>query len=393
MATESSEEFANVMHKALAALRAKDAAAALEHLTKAEGIDPRHPDIFFNRSAAHLQKGDRKSAMGALDAALALQPYHLPATLAKGALLEEEGLEREAARIYRNAMAFAPEPSHMPPPLAKSFEHAVAAVQADNAQLRSFLQEKLSDIQAKFGTSETNRFEECLQIFTGFGRRYFPEPTMLYFPAIPPVSFFDRSLFPWIKEFEASTPDMQREFQEILASPAADEFSPYIDFPPGAPVNQWGELNKSKRWSTYFFWKDGSKNEDAYRRAPKTGSAIDRLPLFDAPNYGPAAFFSSLAARAHIPPHVGSSNARSIVHLPLDLPGPAWFRVGNERRDWKIGEAFVFDDSIDHEAMNEADATRTILIVDIWNPYLTEAERELISVLLPSALQYRRNRR
>ena len=77
--------------------------------------------------------------------------------------------------------------------------------------------------------------------------------------------------------------------------------------------------------------------------------------------------------------------------MPLELPGPAWFRVGNERRDWKIGEAFVFDDSVDHEAMNEADTTRTILIVDIWNPYLTAAERELISVLLPTSLRYRHN--
>jgi aspartyl/asparaginyl beta-hydroxylase (cupin superfamily) len=314
----------------------------------------------------------------------------LPARDARqGALLEHEGRKREAARIYRNAMKFAPDTSHMPPPLAKAYERAVAAVQAESAQMRSFPDEKVDEIHGKYGRNETNRFDECLAIFTGFARPQFPQPTMLYFPALPPVSFFDRSLFPWIEEFGAATPDIQRELSEILNSPAADEFSPYIDFPPGVPVNQWGRLNKSRRWATYFFWKDGSKNEDAYKRAPKTGAAIDRVPLFDAPRYGPAAFFSSLAAHAHIPPHVGSLNVRSIVHLPLVLPGPAWFRVGNDRRDWKIGEAFVFDDSIDHEAKNEADATRTILIIDVWNPYLSAAERELVSALLPSTLLYR----
>lgn len=391
MTSNTVDDFSAVMRKALDALRSRDSMTALRLLSQAEAIDAKEPDIFFNKSAAYLQMGDSAAAMTALNAALVLQPYHLPAMLSKGSLLEEQGRRKEAAAIYRNAMAFAPDTSHMPPPLAKSYEHAVAVVQADNENMRSFLLENLEAVQGKYGRDETKRFSECLQIFTGFARPQLPQPTMLYFPAIPPVSYFDRSLFPWIEEFEAATADIQREFQEILASPAADEFSPYINYPPGAPVNQWGQLNKSRRWSTYFFWKDGVKNDDAYKRAPMTGKAIDRLPQFDAPQYGPAAFFSSLAGKSHIPPHVGSSNVRSIVHLPLELPGPAWFRVGNERRDWKIGEAFVFDDSVDHEAMNEADTTRTILIVDIWNPYLTAAERELISVLLPTTLRYRHN--
>jgi len=393
MTTGGGENFIVHMQKALDALRARDPGAALEFLAQAEKFDPKNPDVFYNRAAAKLQLGDRASARAALDAALALQPYYLPAMLSKGALLEGDGRFKEAAVVFRNAIAFAPDPSHMPSSLAKSYEHAVAAVNADNIRMRDFMLDQLSEIQVKYGKGETKRFDECLQIFTGFGRAHYSKPTMLYFPALPQVSYFDRSLFPWIENFEAATADIQREFNEILASPAAEEFSPYINYPPGAPVNQWGELNKSDRWSTYFFWKDGTKNEGAYQRAPRTGAAIDNTPLFDAPMYGPAAFFSSLAGRSHIPPHVGSSNVRSIVHLPLELPGPAWFRVGNERREWKIGEAFVFDDTVEHEAKNEAETTRTILIVDIWNPYLTAAERELVSVLLPSIPQYRRNGR
>jgi len=37
-----------------------------------------------------------------------------------------------------------------------------------------------------------------------------------------------------------------------------DAFGPYIAFPPGAPVNQWEELNHSPRWSSLFLWKDGA---------------------------------------------------------------------------------------------------------------------------------------
>ena len=47
-----------------------------------------------------------------------------------------------------------------------------------------------------------------------------------------------------------------------------------------------------------------------------------------------------------------------------------------------MGEAWAFDDSIDHEAVNEADALRVILIIDIWNPLLTEVERELITRMM-----------
>ena len=42
----------------------------------------------------------------------------------------------------------------------------------------------------------------------------------------------------------------------------------------------------------------------------------------------------------------------------------------------------VFDDTIDHEAWNDADETRVIMIFDVWNPLLSAAERELISALL-----------
>lgn len=51
-------------------------------------------------------------------------------------------------------------------------------------------------------------------------------------------------------------------------------------------------------------------------------------------------------------------------------------------RDWKMGQAWVFDDTIDHEAWNDADQMRVILIFDIWNPALSEAEQTLITAMM-----------
>ena len=39
----------------------------------------------------------------------------------------------------------------------------------------------------------------------------------------------------------------------------------------------------------------------------------------------------------------------------------------------------MFDDTIEHEAWNDSVETRVILIFDVWNPFLSEAERELVS--------------
>ena len=92
--------------------------------------------------------------------------------------------------------------------------------------------------------------------------------------------------------------------------------------------------------------------------------------------------FSALDAHTHIPAHTGATNVRLLCHLPLILPGPARFRVGNETRAWRMGEAWVFDATTEHEAWNDADQLRVILIFDVWNPYLEPGEREKINAMM-----------
>ena len=105
---------------------------------------------------------------------------------------------------------------------------------------------------------------------------------------------------------------------------------------------------------------------------------LGRLPQPDIPGAGPNAMFSLLAPRTVIPSHVGDNNARLVCHLPLIVPEGCWFRVGAETRYWRRGEAFVFDDTIEHEAANPSDELRIVFIFDLWHPGLTEAEREAV---------------
>ena len=56
-------------------------------------------------------------------------------------------------------------------------------------------------------------------------------------------------------------------------------------------------------------------------------------------------------------------------------------RVGFERREWREGQVLVFDDTIEHEACNESDEPRVVLVFDLWNPLLDEIGREIVNRL------------
>jgi len=376
------------MREAAAALARREPQRTLDLLAEVERAGARHPEIPHLRANAFRLMNDPARAIAAFDAALVIEPYYLPAILGKGAALDDIGRKAQAAAIWRNALKVAPSADRLPPPLAQMHARARACVDEENRKLRDYLGARVDGVRAQYGASELKRFDESIEIFSGRARAYSPEPTMLHFPALPPVSFFDRSQFGWFEMLEAASATIVEELSSVLAAPTADAFRPYVAYPPGAPVNQWGELNHSRRWSSYFFFSNGVKQAEACRSAPKTAALLERLPLLDVTTFGPTAMFSSLAPRTRIPPHTGSTNVRAIVHLPLILPGPAWFRVGNDRRTWRMGEAWAFDDTLEHEAMNEADETRVILICDTWNPFLTGPERALVAALLQAKDRY-----
>ena len=49
---------------------------------------------------------------------------------------------------------------------------------------------------------------------------------------------------------------------------------------------------------------------------------------------------------------------------------------------------WAFDDSIDHEAWNDSDQQRAILIIDVWNPLLSEAERGMVEEMMTALNQF-----
>lgn len=366
---------------AVAAMRRGDSRAALECVGLAELAAPFDPHVRMQKALIYRMSGALPAALAALDEALSLDPYNFLALLSKGALVEKMSGERVAARIYENAIKLAPGDDKLPPNLKSPLARAREVVEKTREALARHLTDQVGDIAGAGGELAQRRLEEAIGVYAGVRKVYQNEPLLLHYPRLPAIPFYPRELFPWLPELEAATPVIQAELRALLAA-RMDDFAPYMQIPADAPVNQWEELNHSRRWSSVFLWKDGEPQEAVCAACPQTAALLGKLPMAQQPGFAPSAVFSALDAHTHIPPHTGSTNVRLLCHLPLVLPGPARFRVGNETREWKLGQAWIFDDTIEHEAWNDADSLRVILIFDVWNPYLEPGERERINAMM-----------
>jgi aspartyl/asparaginyl beta-hydroxylase (cupin superfamily) len=372
---------ATAIGKAQAMLRSGDSKSALAVLQEALQANPVHHDLHLNVAMACRAGGDLPGAIQALNAALAAEPYSFLALLSKGSVLEQMGHSLQAAATYRNALRIAPSAGSRPPALQGAIANAQKVVDEQAQALAQHLHETLGPLRSTHESADLRRFDESVDILAGVARVQNAEPVQLHYPRLPAIPFFDREHFPWMETLEAATDTIRGELMALLDA-GLPGFSPYVAYAPGTPENQFAPLNHNSKWSSLWLWKDGERQEEAIARCPQTAAVLEELPLCDQPGFAPTALFSALAAHTRIPPHTGSTNTRLLVHLPLVLPGPAGFRVGNETRGWRIGEAWAFDDTIEHEAWNDADETRVIMIFDIWNPLLSAAERELVSALL-----------
>ncbi len=362
--------------------------AAREILDALVARVPDHLPFWLTLAAVLRAQGCREEELQALDRALALDATHLVVLLQKGALLELMQKPRSAAAVYSHALHSLAADTPLSPAIEAHVRHAQRRVAEDAAALAEVIDARLGDLRpaARAGSSHL-RFERCLDRVLGRRRVYTPAPTFLLFPYLANYEFFDRDTFPWLADLEAATDSIREELTGVLSADS-DGLQPYIAFSDSLPLRQWRELNHSRRWSAYFLWNQGRPEEAHLARCPRTAAALEALPQVDIPGRGPTAFFSILDARTRIPPHTGVTNTRLTVHLPLIVPPDCRFRVGGETRDWREGVAWVFDDTIEHEAWNDSDAPRAILIFDVWHPQLNDLERDQVREMIAALADY-----
>ncbi len=385
--TEMNEAATNLKLAVHQAMRAGDFATAEGLVLRMLAQEPKNITLLLNLAAARRQLGNLAGAYEALREVLRIEPRHFHALLMTATMDESERGARAAAVGYAKAIAQAPPQQYLDPPTLQALAHAREVHEKYTRELHEFIKDSVGDARSQCSRTEQRRLDIFVANTLRTRKRYQQEPTDYLYPELPAIEFYDRDEFPWLGDFEAATSEIQRELATIVEEDEAG-FQPYIHYPDHLPLDQWRELNHSPRWTAFHFYERGQPIEERWRRAPATMQAVGRLPQPKVPLRSPTAMFSVLQPKTRIPAHTGVANFRLVVHLPLIVPAHCGFRVGGETREWRVGEAWVFDDTIEHEAWNDSDQTRIIFICDIWNPRLTEEERVAIARVIDAADSY-----
>lgn len=176
--------------------------------------------------------------------------------------------------------------------------------------------------------------------------------------SIEDVPIIDKSQFPAIKPIEDNWEVVLSELKGILkhrdAVPLFQDVS-----------RDQRKISIGNNWRTFILFGFGGKSEKNCRQAPETARLLEAVPNLQS------AWFSIIAPGYHIPPHRGVTKGIIRCHLGLIVPKDAescYMRVDDQIKVWKPGEAFVFDDTYEHEVRNDTDEERVVLILDFDRP-------------------------
>lgn len=352
-----------------------DIATAAALLERATSIEPDNAEIWMKLAALQRHLRQPGKAMQSVNRVLAITELDFMALSFKAMLMEQLAPDM-AGEAWANALSQLP-PGDLPPHVQSVIERGKQLRDQWEMQRLERLQAASRDIDSKANDEEKVRIERFRTNTARQTSVYHSEPTDFHFPGLMEREFHPRSQHPWLETVEQATDMIAAELQAVMQAERA-ELVPYIQYADHAPMAQWRQLNQNRDWTAIHLLRNGQRIDANARYCPRTMELLSTLPQPDIAGAGPNAMFSLLAPNTVIPPHVGIANTRLVCHLPLIVPEGCWFRVGAETRHWERGKAFVFDDSIEHEAANPSDQLRVVFIFDVWHPGLTDLERDAV---------------
>jgi aspartate beta-hydroxylase len=366
-------------------------ARAIELLTAAQRAQPHDAAVLHRLGELQMLAGDTQGAIDHLRAALQLAPGMFVARLRLGVALEQLGHRHDAMLAYLAAIDAAQAQGRWlsddttAPGLRDAVKHATRFVASLRRELFDAV---LEPLRQRYGRAELARVDQCLAIYLGELATTPPDarqrPKFLYFPGLPSQPFYPRERFPAHAQLEAATADILEELRAVLSS-AQEALVPFLGMPGEAAPS--AELlgasgARTAAWDAFFFYRHGLRDDAHCARCPRTSALLDALPLVRIREHAPETLFSVLRPGTHILPHRGVTNTRLVTHLPLIVPPDCALRVGGELHAWQQGRCVTFDDTFEHEAWNRSGQDRVVLIVDSWNPDLSEAERLAVTDLV-----------
>lgn len=130
------------------------------------------------------------------------------------------------------------------------------------------------------------------------------------------------------------------------------------------PYQEEVSAGTDEAWRILYLYLVGSPIQPNQALCPRTIEIIRSIPnVMDA-------FFSILEPKKCVPAHRGTTMANLRYHTAFIVPenNPPTIRVKDSFHTWKERTSVFFDDSLEHEVMNESDGPRVVLIVDVWRP-------------------------
>lgn len=359
------------------ALKAGDFASAARHFERACAVDPTAVPLWRNLAHARRSDGDHEGERKALESALAIDRTDFGAWLRKAQLHQRLGEDGDGFHAWSGVLQLAAGLSQPGPGLLAELADGQAYVDGLRGRLDGAIGAGLAPVLGSLDSRDRRRVSAFVDHALGRRQIYRNECAGLLYPFLPADEYFDDGHFPWFAGLAQRHAAVRDEALALLKDPG-EALRPYVRLDKGTPDNKWSKLDGDLSWGACFLWEYGEPNRAVLDRCPETAAALAAAPGARMPGRAPSAFFSILRAGAYIPAHTGVSNTRAIVHFPLVVPPGCRFRVGGETREWVEGRPFAFDDTIEHEAWNDGTQDRIVLIFDVWNPHLSEAEQGAI---------------
>lgn len=335
-------------------------------------IDANDPWSWYDLGETHEALGDFKTAATTYLRAWSLNRKNARFALNAGFALWQSGREKDALNVWSIGSEF--------DPLVRSAQSRPEADDATRMKSKTAdteLRRHLTHLHREGLDAHRNvdRLKTSLWPQTHFGQVDYKvenqRPYMFYVPDLPARPVFDVSLLPWADVLRDATPDIIKELKNYLKR-TDDYGSPYLAHMSDGQES-WKALQGSEDWNALHLYKD-AKRQSCAEAFPVTLAAMQNVPLVEMFGEPMEVFFSVLKPGTHIPPHFGLSNSRLTAHLPLIIPDNCEIRVSDHVHKWREGELFLFDDSFDHEARNDSNEIRIVLIFETWRPDLSAAE-------------------
>ena len=173
------------------------------------------------------------------------------------------------------------------------------------------------------------------------------------------------------KIFKVFTTSKLPQFDKALKNNFNTIKQEFVDFYNHNTIPSAGEVSAEQlrienehKWKTLVLKVFGYYNKDNCDKCPVTYNTLK-----DYDNIV-SALFSVMEPGTHIKPHRGVFNGVVRYHLGIIIPksDKVFINIDNQKRFWKENKSFVFDDTLLHEAINNSQEKRVIMIIDFLRP-------------------------